>query len=316
MPEALKVFSIVAYSLIFVLGTIGNGLVIFIMGFRMKKTVNTVWILNLAIADFTFSFFLLFNIVRIAENFHWQLGPVMCKLNYAMVFFNVIASIYTLTVISIDRCIAVWCPVWAQNHRTPRLASFVVLGIWILALVLCCLNLYSMKKFTYIKNETCCFNHYNMPYAEETKAQYALVTTRVIISFIIPFIVIVVCYGAIVVRLRRDQLSQSSKPFKVITAVIVAFFVCWLPFHIFSFLQVKNSSEAQKHVVSIGLPLSVILASFNSCLNPILYFCMGYNFKEKLRLSLLSVLVNAFTESSTHSNTKAESSAELDSPSK
>lgn len=111
--------SIVAYSLVFVLGTTGNGLVIFITGFRMKRTVHTVWILNLAIADFTCSFFQLFNIVHVGLAFHWPFGSIMCKLNHTIVFLNLFASIYLLMVISIDRCIAVQCPVWAQNRRTP-----------------------------------------------------------------------------------------------------------------------------------------------------------------------------------------------------
>ncbi|KAJ6663664.1 hypothetical protein lerEdw1_009743 [Lerista edwardsae] len=304
--KRLNLVSILAYSLVFVLGTIGNGLVIFITGFRMKKVVNTVWILNLAIADFTFSFFRLFKIVQIGLEFHWPFGYVICKVNYIMVFFNLITSIYLLVVISVDHCIAVWCPVWARNRRTPRLASFVVLCVWILALVLCSPNLYFTDTYYDVEtNTTYCFSEYSMMDEGGLRTLCAMVIARFILGFLIPFSVVVVCYGAIVVKLRKVQFSQSSKPFKVITAVIVAFLVCWFPFHVFSFLSVKY--EPQIHVVVfIGLRLSYSLAFFKSCLNPLLYFCMGHNFKEKLRLSLLSDLANAFTEESDHSNTKTK----------
>ncbi|XP_066495189.1 chemerin-like receptor 1 [Tiliqua scincoides] len=299
----------VTYSLVFVLGTIGNGIVIFITGCRMKKTVNTVWILNLAIADFTFSFFLLFNIVHVGLAFHWPFGRIMCKLRHAIVFLNLFASIYLLTVISIDRCIAVWCPVWSRNHRTPRLASFAALGVWILALMVCSPQLYF--KETHYDNETNtthCRNNYGMNSEGGRSTRHAMVLLRFIFGFTIPFSVIVACYGAIVVRLRKDQLSQSSRPFKVITAVIVAFFICWFPYHIFYFLKVKAVYEPKiRGVVFIGLRLSYSLAYFNSCLNPILYFCMGHNFKEKLRCSFLSD--SDFTEESNLSGTRTKGTA-------
>ncbi|XP_066494151.1 chemerin-like receptor 1 [Tiliqua scincoides] len=315
--KRVQIFFLVSYSLVFALGTTGNGLVIFITGFRMKKTVHTIWILNLAIADFTFSFFLLFSIVHVSLEFHWPFGEALCKLSHIMVFLNLFASIYILVVISIDRCISVWCPVWAQNHRTPRLASFVALGVWILALVLCSPKLYFMKSY-YSDEEpkAFCNRHYDLEFMEGIGTFYAWFSIRFIFSFIIPFSVIAVCYGAIVVRLRRDRLSQSSRPFKVITAVIVAFLVCWFPYHIFSFLHGKASYEHRMSMVEFsGLLLSCTLGFFNSCLNPVLYFCMGYNFKEKLRCSLLSALANAFTEEgSQHTTyTTARSSAEQES---
>ncbi|KAJ6663668.1 hypothetical protein lerEdw1_009747 [Lerista edwardsae] len=259
-------FSIVSYSLVFVLGTVGNGLVIFITGFRMKRTVHTVWILSLAIADFTFSFFQLFNIGYIGLKFHWPFGDAMCKLQHAIVFFNLFASIYLLTAINIDRCVSMWFPVWAQNHRMPRLASFVILGICILALMLCSPHLY-FKEISYKKNIISCSNNYSKLGEARNSARSAVVLVRFIFGFIIPFGVIVVCYGAIVVRLKRNQLTHSSKPFKVITAVIVAFFVCWFPFHVFYLLRVKTSYGPR---IRIGLSLSFCLAYFNSCLN-----CMG-----------------------------------------
>ncbi|XP_053123416.1 chemerin-like receptor 1 [Hemicordylus capensis] len=314
VPRRLHIVSMVIYSLAFVLGVVGNGLVIFITGFRMKRTVNTVWFLHLAIADFAFTLFLPLSVAYAALGFHWPFGRAMCKINSALAFLNLYASVYLLMVISIDRCISVRCPVWAHNHRTPRLASFVVLGVWILALVLSCPNLYFRDTATNPNNETNCFNNYGET-GKEVKHR-AMIISRFIFGFVVPFSIIVFCYGAIVLKLRRNELTQSNKPFKVITAVIVAFFACWLPHHIFSFIELQMNKQPKLYlVVLIGVPLASSLAFVNSCLNPILYVFMGHDFKERLRRSLFSAFEHAFTEDSSPSTTltKSKNSGDMES---
>ncbi|XP_066495125.1 chemerin-like receptor 1 [Tiliqua scincoides] len=302
MKIRLNMFSIVAYSLVFVLGTIGNGLVIFITGFRMSKTVNSVWILNLAIADFTCSFFLPLKIVYLSLGLHWPFGLVLCKLENTLCFLNLYASVYFLVVISMDRCLSVWWPVQAQNYRTLWRASFVALGVWILALLLCSPNLYFRNSsYDNETDTTFCYSDYGSNYEEGISILYAVIISRFILAFIIPFSVIAFCYGAMVWKFRRDRMTRSNKPFKVITAVIVAFFVCWLPFHIFVFLEAESQVENQVNVVIfVGVHVTFCLAYFNSCVNPILYVFMGRRFKDRLRRSFLSTFENAFVEDSSH----------------
>ncbi|KAL8219438.1 UNVERIFIED_CONTAM: hypothetical protein K2H54_024620 [Gekko kuhli] len=274
--KGLQIFCLVIRSLAFLLGVIGNGLVIFITGFRMRKTVNTIWFLNLAIADFTFTLVLPLSIAYLALDFQWPFGEAMCKFSYTLLFINLYTSVYLLMVISIDRCISVLRPVWAQNHRNPRCASFVAFGVWVLALVLSSPNIL-IKQLRRTKDVIRCHSSYS------PDAYCAMTITLFIFAFVIPFPVIVICYGAIVLRLRRDRVAWSSKPFRVITAVIVAFFVCWLPFHVFSLLAIRAYEDPTLHLVHfIGSPLVLSLAFFNSCLNPILYVFVVHDFKERL----------------------------------
>ncbi|XP_054855545.1 chemerin-like receptor 1 [Eublepharis macularius] len=315
LRKTMNILSMVIYSIAFLLGAIGNGLVIFITGFRMKKTVNTIWFLNLAIADFAFTFFLPLSIAYLALDFHWPFGEAMCKLNSATAFLNLYASVYLLTVISIDRCVSVWYPVWAQNHRTPRLASFVALGVWILALVLSSPNIH-FRKTAMSEDVINCYNNFSWNAELAQTTHRAMTISRFIFGFAIPFSVIIACYGAIVLRLKRDHLAPSSKPFRVITAVILAFFICWFPYHVFSFLEIQAYKDPTLFpVLSIGIPLTSSLAFINSCLNPILYVFMGHDFKERLKRSLFSVFENAFAEeiSQSTTQTKTKSSIELDS---
>ncbi|XP_029695140.1 chemokine-like receptor 1 [Takifugu rubripes] len=321
---SLNTMSLIVYSLAFVLGVPGNGVVIWVTGFKMKKTVNTVWFLNLAVADFLFTVFLPLNITYTAMDFHWPFGKFMCKLSSGMCFLNMFASVYILVVISVDRCVSVVLPVWAQNHRSVRKASCVSLAVWVLALIL------SMPYFifrdtapSYFSEDIInCFNNYALSDDYETPSvnqlrqfrHQAMTITRFLLGFVVPFTVIVSCYAVIIHRLRRNRTlaSQSSRPFKIITAVITTFFLCWAPYHIMVLIELINhmathENKTHDHVTTIGFPIATSLAFLNSCLNPLLYVFMGQDFKDKVRKSILKVLETAFQEEMSRSYTYTNS---------
>ncbi|XP_067403111.1 chemerin-like receptor 1 [Emydura macquarii macquarii] len=310
--KSLHMVAVIIYSIAFVLGVTGNGLVIFITGFRMKRTVNTIWFLNLAVADFIFTFFLPLYVAYTALGFHWPFGKALCKINSALAFLNLYASVYFLMVISLDRCISVVHPVWAQSHRTPRLASLVALAVWVVAMALCFPYLYfrHTAPSQNNKNITICYNNFDTAGEGATNAErarrsvminQAMIISRFVLSFLIPFTIIMVCYGAIISKLRRKRLARSGKPFKVIAVVIVAFFLCWFPYHIFSFLEMNYRPELET-VLTVGIPLVSSVAFINGCLNPILYVFMGQDFKGRLRGTLFSAFENAFHEKATSSS--------------
>uniref|UniRef100_A0A8D0BII6 G-protein coupled receptors family 1 profile domain-containing protein n=1 Tax=Salvator merianae TaxID=96440 RepID=A0A8D0BII6_SALMN len=136
ISEVMEIVSMTIYSITLLLGTVGNGLVIFLTGFCMKKTVTTIWYLNLAVADFIFAVCLSLEIISTALENHWPLGRLMCKLDAVIPFLNMFASVFFLTVISADRCISVVHPVWAVNHRTLGRAIQIAIFIWVAASML------------------------------------------------------------------------------------------------------------------------------------------------------------------------------------
>ncbi|XP_010883398.2 chemokine-like receptor 1 [Esox lucius] len=317
--QSLNIMSLIFYCLAFVLGVLGNGLVIWVTGFKMKKTVNTVWFLNLALADFLFTAFLPLSVTYTAMDFHWPFGKFMCKLNSTISFLNMFASVYILVVISVDRCVSVVRPVWAQNHRNIRKASCISLCVWVWALVLSSPYFVFRDIGVSFKDNRIinCFNNFALSDDYDTKEvrelrvfrHQAMVITRFLLGFLVPFAIIVTCYAILIQRLKRNRnlASQSGRPFKIIAAVITAFFLCWVPYHIMALIEMVSSaldevSNTLDHVTTIGVPIATSLAYLNSCLNPLLYVFMGQDFKDKLRKSILIVLESAFTEEVSRSN--------------
>ncbi|XP_009693313.1 PREDICTED: mas-related G-protein coupled receptor member D-like [Cariama cristata] len=81
-------------------GLLGNVVVMRFLGFHMKKSPFTVYVLNLAITDF---FLILF-------------------------FF----SIYLLTAISVERCLSILFPIWYRCHCPNHLSGIVCGVLWAL----------------------------------------------------------------------------------------------------------------------------------------------------------------------------------------
>uniref|UniRef100_A0A8C6SKB7 Si:dkey-117a8.4 n=1 Tax=Neogobius melanostomus TaxID=47308 RepID=A0A8C6SKB7_9GOBI len=287
----LRMLSLVLYCVIFVVGTLGNGLVIYVTGFKMKRTVNSVWFLNLALADFLFTTFLIFPIISVSQEHRWIVGRVMCKLNTFVTVVNLFASVLILLAISVDRCLATRVVVWAQNKRTVPKAKVLCLVIWIIAMS-CSVPYATFRDIIEHENITYCV------YSKQRTNEIHVILTlfRFTVGFLIPFVGISVSYVAIYCRARSLQKKRQGRSRRIIIAVILAFLLCWLPFHIFELLGLFSKNEQHQATVRAGGPVVVSLAFLNSCLNPILYVFMCDDFQKKLKQSICHVLESALAE--------------------
>ncbi|NWI44594.1 C3AR protein, partial [Picathartes gymnocephalus] len=153
-----SIISIVIFIIVFIIGIPGNGLVIWVAGLKMKRSVNTVWFINLAVADIMCCLSLPFSIVHLALHEHWPYGWFLCKVIPSVLIFTMFASVLLLVAISIDRCLLVMKPVWCQNHRTVKFISLICSGIWMLAFIFCCPVFYYRETSTYDAKTVCEYN--------------------------------------------------------------------------------------------------------------------------------------------------------------
>ncbi|XP_046872812.1 chemerin-like receptor 1 [Hypomesus transpacificus] len=275
---------VLVYVLIFVLGVFGNTTVIWIAGFKMKKTVNTICYLSLAISDLLFCSCLPFIIVTIVHK-RWIFGLYMCKFVSFAGFMNMNSSIFLLVIISVDRCVMVAFPVWGQNNRTLKRVMIAVFLAWVTSTIISVTRLI-VRDVTLSPREQvlkCGVRFSN--------SHTAIVVSRFVVGFVLPIVIISLCYSVIIIKVQTNRMTRCSKPFKVMTALIATFFISCLPYHVFTLTGIKFKGE----IVQQGLKASVALVSLNSCLNPFLYAFMGRDFKNKCS-SFLSRIENAFED--------------------
>ncbi|KAM3921616.1 N-formyl peptide receptor 3-like [Leptodactylus fuscus] len=268
----------------FVLGIIGNGLVIWIAGFRMKKTISAVWFLHLAIADFLccagilLLIALYLHIVPYIPNV-----DLVCLLIIILFVINMSASVLLLTAMSIDRCVSVMWPFWAKVHRTRRLVRITAGGIWVFSVFLAGLN--------WLSNGWCI---YHMSYNEYMYNHKIRILVGLVTIFVIPFLIIVTSYVIIFIKIRKSKRPQrSQRPYRIITAVILCFFICWSPYFTWPLILNDYLSPIQGYTIFV---VATHLAFLNSCLNPIIYVFMGQNIKPYFFRSIPARIERALSD--------------------
>ncbi|XP_051542342.1 C3a anaphylatoxin chemotactic receptor-like [Myxocyprinus asiaticus] len=200
----------------------GNVFVVYIAGMKMKRTVNTIWFLDLAIADLLCCFSTLYYIIRYFND-HWPFGSVMCKIHPLVMVVTMFASVFILSLISLDRFIQVITPVWAktsQSHRSLLLARLSCVVAWVLAIALNVPFVILRRTFIYNNNTYCLVVGHN-----DFKIFGMLCVIKFVFGFLIPLICITTCYGFIARKLGRSRF-HSGRAFRIMSAVIVAFFLC------------------------------------------------------------------------------------------
>ncbi|XP_023038498.1 N-formyl peptide receptor 2 isoform X1 [Piliocolobus tephrosceles] len=316
----LQILPLVVLGVTFVLGVLGNGLVIWVAGFRMTRTVTTICYLNLALADFSFTATLPFLIVSMAMGEKWPFDWFLCKLIHIVVNINLFGSVFLIGLIALDRCICVLHPVWAQNHRTVSLAMKVIIGPWILALVLTLPVFLFLTTVTIPNGDTYCianFTSWGDTPEEWNKVAITMLTARGIIRFVIgfsmPMSIVAICFGLTAAKICKKGMIKSSRPLRVLTAVVASFFISWFPFQLVALLSTvwlkERLLKGKYKIINILVNPTSSLTFFNSCLIPMLYVFVGQDFPERLIHSLPNSLERALSEDSAPTNDTAANSA-------
>ncbi|XP_028292091.1 C-X-C chemokine receptor type 4-like [Gouania willdenowi] len=300
-----KIFLPTVYGIIFILGTIGNGLVVVVMGYQKKvKTMTDKYRLHLSVADLLFVLTLPFWAVDAVKT--WYFGSFLCVSVHVIYTVNLYSSVLILAFISLDRYLAV---VRATNSQATRklLASKVIyMGVWLPAVLLTVPDLVfarvqSGESSNFFLNDdseeagdirTIC----QRIYPQGTSLIWTVVFRfqQIVVGFILPGLVILVCYCIIIAKLSQGSKGQAlkKKALKTTVILILCFFSCWLPYCIGIFcdtlimLEVVSSSCVLQQAVERWISITEALAYFHCCLNPILYAFLGVKFKKSARSAL------------------------------
>ncbi|XP_066547302.1 C-C chemokine receptor type 1 [Amia ocellicauda] len=270
------------YSLFVVVGVIGNALVLWVLLLRVKlRSMTDVCLLNLAIADLLFVFSLPF-LAHYARD-EWIFGDAMCKIilgSYHIAFYS---GIFFITLMSIDRYLAIVHAVYALKARTPLYGAIASTVIWIVSF------LASFPEIIHnaVKNENdkTCSPQYTTTEQSKNLRVFGIIKMNVL-GLLIPLSIMVFCYAMIIRRLLTCR-SSKKQTIRLVVLVVIVFFFCWTPYNIAAFFKameitgIYSGCESSKRI-QLSLQITEAVAYSHSCLNPIVYVFVGEKFKRHL----------------------------------
>ncbi|XP_070759611.1 probable G-protein coupled receptor 25 [Enoplosus armatus] len=287
------IFLPVLYYLIFITGFLGNLFVISVVGRKGKRGGRLVdtFVVNLALADLVFVLTLPLWAISASQNGYWdfgQAGDLLCKLSSYIIAVNRFSNIFFLTCMSVDRYLAVVKLMDSRYLRSSRCIRATCAGVWLSSLVLGIPSLVYRRVEKSVDGLSCVEDN-NSPFF------LGLSLTMALLTFVFPVLVIVLCYGTIVVHLNKHCVAAANPraearrrhSLKMVLSIVVVFVVSWLPFNIFKVIiigsQLSNadlSCDAQSWQRN-GLIISCCLAFLNSCVNPAIYFFLDHHFRQR-----------------------------------
>uniref|UniRef100_A0A8C3BXT0 G-protein coupled receptors family 1 profile domain-containing protein n=1 Tax=Cairina moschata TaxID=8855 RepID=A0A8C3BXT0_CAIMO len=257
-------------------GLVTNGIAIWFLFSHMRNPF-TVYILNLAVADFSlllllFLLMLAFLSLTICSFFNhiiFSYIELEIIVGFLCHFFD-LSSLGLLTAISVDRCVSVFFPIWYRCYR-PRHLSGIVSGLlWALA-------------GSFVSSMYLSF-YFDVPY-EEAFGVIAIAITVTLSSMML------ISNLSLFIKLRCG--FQRRHPGKLYVAVllnVIFFFVFAIPFSLDVFLNLPHTQELFPHQVSF------LLALLNSSTNPIVYFLVGCCRRRRIQGSVKAAFRRVFEE--------------------
>ncbi|XP_069804043.1 C-X-C chemokine receptor type 3-2-like [Dendropsophus ebraccatus] len=276
----------VAFTIVFLLDLIGNGLVLTIlMSRRTSWHLADYYLFQLALSDLLLGLTLPFWAVQ--YGFGWLFGQFPCKLLGALFTINMYSSILLLVCISLSRYFSIVYAVDLHKKMRPIHMVMICVFVWGLSLVLSWHEFY----FRSVGNspssgKAICY--YEFDPEKSDLLRIAIQFTELTVAFIIPFIFMTFFYSRIFCTLQGSRLNQSRRSQLVIVALLLVFFFCWAPYKT---LQLIDTLQRMHYIgrnchletmLDIGLAVTETLGLSHVCINPIIYAFVGVKFRKEV----------------------------------
>ncbi|KAM9496691.1 trace amine-associated receptor 13c-like [Clarias gariepinus] len=275
-----------------VLLTVWGNLLIIISVFHFKQlhTPTNMLVLSLAVSDFLVGALVMPPMLIWTIESCWIFGNVLCISFLVIAGFCMTISIYNVTLIAVDRYLALSNPFLYTNKISTRTTCIVVHFIWcILALYVTAFYYFTGTISSSVMCPGECFYLLTEVWSE----------IDLIISFIFPLSIIIILYTLVFLiakkhatairelnnytrpktqKITSHSMKSERKAAKVLGILVFVFLACLLPY--FSYSLLGTAIEPQTETLLNFLAV----VHLNSCINPYIYALFYPWFRRCIKL--------------------------------
>ncbi|XP_003220749.1 neurotensin receptor type 1 [Anolis carolinensis] len=316
-----KVMVTIIYLVLFLVGTIGNSITAYTL-VRKKSLQNLQSTVHYHLASLAFSDLLIFLLCMPIELYNfiwvhhpWAFGNDICKGYYFLRDACTYATALNIASLSVERYMAICHPFKAKSIMSRSRTKKFISCIWVASFLLAIPMIVTMGQVYKVPQDPDSFICTQIVEASTLKV---VIQVNAFISFVFPMIIISVLNTIIANQLiimfkqaaqenqvctiggQQTMLSMSMEPgrvqalkhgVRVLRAVVIAFVVCWLPYHVrrlmYCYVPEDQWTDFLYDFYHYFYMLTNILFYVSSAINPVLYNLVSANFRQTFLSTLL-----------------------------
>ncbi|KYN34861.1 Neuropeptides capa receptor [Trachymyrmex septentrionalis] len=299
----------ITYVVIFITGIFGNvATCTVIVRNSSMQTATNYYLFSLAISDLTLLLLGLPNELSVFwQQYPWVLGTGLCKIRAYVSEMSSYVSVLTIVAFSMERYLAICHPLHLYSMSGLKRPTRFILAVWSIAIVSAIpFAIYTKVNFVEYPpgsgnysadSAICAMLLPDMP-------KFPLYELSCIVFFLIPMLIILVVYARMGLKIKRSttevlgpiqasvhgdhrQIQSRKSVIRMLSAVVIMFFLCWAPFHAQRLLYIyAQDSDYYPDLNEWLYILSGCLYYFSTTVNPILYNLMSIKYRHAFKRTI------------------------------
>uniref|UniRef100_A0A669B9S7 G-protein coupled receptors family 1 profile domain-containing protein n=1 Tax=Oreochromis niloticus TaxID=8128 RepID=A0A669B9S7_ORENI len=264
-----------------------------------------IYLKNLTAADFLLCLSLPLRITHYASS-SVIIRQLYCTFGACAIFLNMYASIIFMAPLSsLFRYLKIIQPLGTHILQTVKTSYVISIITWVFLLVpaVTYTILFFITQTPVTSNPSCC----DPFFSESVRLFFTIIHTLSPIIFLLVSICMVFFYYSTsrrVLQAQQRQLASSGseklvKSRRNMLVLVSIFCVCFVPYHLvrlpYSLLQ---SNFSVVSVLNYIMEVTTMVAVFNVCLDPVVYFFLCKSFRAKMRKVSIMTNIQQATEES------------------